>query len=171
MEERCAERQALFHAVTEALDQLIGDMPESVLLQELLSTNSSLLLVEPINPADEGQELFGGELLVEVGPIRDVASAPLGAQGLFLQVDPVDPDPTAGRWKYARQHSDQSGLPGPVGPEETKDLPLFHMQIQRLERLKVAVAFLDAFNSNHDNLTCPPGGSIRASGVRNQAVP
>src|SRR5258708_30534480 len=91
-----AEDQPLLHAVGEALDELTLPRAELEEVQHLHEAPLHGLRLEAVEAGVEAQELAGGELLVEEGPVGDESESPLCRLRLPGQVLPVHDDPAAG---------------------------------------------------------------------------
>ncbi len=122
VQERGAHDQALLHPVREALDELVAPGAELEQLQQLPGASVGCGRLEPVEPRVEAQQLRGGELLVEEGPVGDEAERLLGPLRLAGEVVSVDRDASGARTQQARDHADGRRLAGPIGAQEAVDL-------------------------------------------------
>ena len=68
--------------------------------------------LQSVDPAHERQELASGQLVVEVGPVGDVAHASSTFDGVCDDVDVVDVNGAPRGNQHPGQHADGGGLPG-----------------------------------------------------------
>ena len=92
VQEGGAHDEALLHAVGEALDELALPARQLEQLEHLRDARLDAVAVHAVEAAVEAQELAGGELLVDEGPVGDEAERGLGRLRLPRQVVAVDRD-------------------------------------------------------------------------------
>src|SRR5207244_3290564 len=72
----------------------------------------------------------------------------------------------AARLEQRGQKADRRALPGPVRPDEAEHLPRADLEVQRLDRAKVAVVFTEIDQLNHVEglgLVAAAGGCVFVS--------
>ena len=120
MDERGREREALLHAVRVRLGQLARPLGEAELREQVAGPPLELAAAEPVEAADEAQELARRELVVEEGMVRKVARD--GLRGLGLAADVVAAEEHgAGRGRQQPGHQADGGrLAGSVRADEAE---------------------------------------------------
>jgi hypothetical protein len=144
------------HAARVGPDAVLAPVRQPHQLQRLADASLQLLAAQPVELAEEGQVLDGGEVGVQRQVLGDVADRRLGLQGPADEA--VDGDLSLVGDGEAAQHGDGRGLPGAVGPEQPVALARRNGEGHALDRLAVAVALAQALTAQHCLLHAPSPG-------------
>ena len=130
------QAEPLTHAQGEAAHPVVGHVEETDLLQGVVDLGAPLGPVA-VQPRERDQVLPGGQRGVETGSVDETAHAPghpehpVDRRAQDLETALVgDGEP--------EQQPQEGGLPGPVRPHETVDLPPRDVEVDAVERYDVA---------------------------------
>ena len=119
--------------------------------EELFDAPVALLPLESLRLAatmghqlhDCMEVLLDGELAEDAGILGKVSQAKPGSleHGHVRDVDPVETNRTVQRFDHAGDHPKGGRFAGSVGPQETDDLALVHVEIDAIDDRSFAVLF------------------------------
>ena len=123
MQQGAGQRELLPHPVRVGFDELIGLVVELEQAEESTRALARDRGVDLVQARHERQKLAARELRVQIGRLREIADTTLDLARLVEHVEAGDVCGATARPHQARQHADRGRLAGPVGAEETEDLP------------------------------------------------
>ena len=131
--QRLRDPDPLQHALGELAQGPAARVVEADARDQAIGAAASLRRRHVAQRADEIQELFRREVIVEVGALGQVADPALGRQARHRQ--PQHLGAPAGREDEAHQHLEGGGLAGAVGAQEPEDLAAMDVEADVFHRL------------------------------------
>src|SRR5450432_359555 len=149
VQKRARDDQLLPHPVAVALHELVAPFEQIEQRQQLRHAALDQRPILPVQPGDEAQELRARELLVDERTIWDVAEHRLRRDRILRDIDAVDVHCSRRRLQNPRDHPQRRRLSRTVGSEESKELPMRHVEIDRIHGGEGAVFLGQPFQLDH----------------------
>ena len=128
MHDGAAQRQALLPAAGQQLGDGGAAVGEARHAQHVLLAFRAHVFGDAVNPAEEVDVLFHGEIVVERELLRHVADVLADLFGILGDVEAGHGAPAGGGRQQPAEHADDGGFAGAVGTQETEDLALVHLE-------------------------------------------
>ncbi len=116
------------------------------LLQKPVDPRPGEDIGDPVEAGNEAKVLPRIHVLVETDVLRQVTDDFLDLQRVARRIVPADPDRPRGRFGETQEHQHRRRLPGPVGPQETENLPFGDIEAQVVHGRLSAVALGQLFD-------------------------
>ncbi len=132
IDKRLRQAYAPSHALGKLAHRPIHGVRQAHHVQKLHATLTPLLLAQSEKRAKKVEGLHGGEILVEIGLLGQVADATLHIHVARLFAE--DLQHAAVGIKQAKDHLHCGGLARAIRPKQTKNLPLPYIEIDVIDR-------------------------------------
>ena len=122
--------------------------------QQFLDAAFHLLSFDPIQIADEAQQLSPGQLGVQVWRIGHIAGDGLSLLRLGLHIEVADPNLSGAGLQQADDHLDGRRFTGAVGAQEAEDFAAVHLQADIVNSQFFAIFLDQAAGCNQGHRGC-----------------
>jgi hypothetical protein len=141
MHDGAAQGQALFQAAGQQPCDGGAPVDETRHAQHVFFALRTQMLGNVVNPAEEIDVLFHGEVVIERELLRHVADIPADLFRILGHVEARHRAPAGSGRQEAAEHADDGGLAGAVRPQETEDFALLHLEGNVVHGHEVAKGF------------------------------
>src|SRR3954467_1946415 len=127
--------------------------------------DSSAHIAQAVEPGHEAEMLFNGEIVEQVGLVRNESERPLRGHRLGPEVMAGDFNPAACGYDDSSDAADGGRLPRAVGTDQAQHLAGSHRKAEPLDSGEVPVKFVQAIHLDHGYPAQEPGETftIRAT--------